>query len=76
MSKLYIVMYHYVRDLSNSRYPSIKGLDYHLFEQQIQYFAKNFNVVTMEEVLDFFLRGGGETEKPGSVTGKINVINF
>ncbi len=54
MSKLYIVMYHYVRDLSNSRYPSIKGLDYHLFEQQIQYFAKNFNVVTMEEVLDFF----------------------
>lgn len=62
MSKLYIVMYHYVRDLSNSRYPSIKGLDYQLFKQQIQYFSKNFNVVTMEEVLNFFL-GGGLNEK-------------
>ena len=28
MSKLNVVMYHYVRDLKNSRYPDIKGMDY------------------------------------------------
>lgn len=27
MSKLYISMYHYTRDIVHSRYPQIKGLD-------------------------------------------------
>ena len=36
--KLNIVMYHYVRDLQNSRYPAIKGLDYNLFKKQIETF--------------------------------------
>lgn len=52
MRKLYIVMYHYTRDLVNSRYPEIKGLDYQLFKQQIDYFAENFHVVTMEQVIE------------------------
>lgn len=38
MKELTIVMYHYVRDLKNSRYPNIKGMDVGLFEQQIQFF--------------------------------------
>ena len=50
-NKLYISMYHYVRDLKNSRYTDIKGLDYALFREQIAYFAQHFNVVTMEEVI-------------------------
>lgn len=44
-------MYHYIRDLNNSKYPKIKGLDYELFKQQIEFFSKNFNVVTMEQVI-------------------------
>ena len=44
-------MYHYTRDLEHSRYPQIKGLAYDLFEQQLQFFEKNFSVVTMEEVI-------------------------
>lgn len=48
MSKLHIAMYHYVRNLQNSRYPEIKGLDVHLFRDQIEFMKKNFNVVTME----------------------------
>ena len=52
MSKLYISMYHYTRDLKHSRYPEIKGLDQHLFREQIEYMKKNFNVVTMEQVID------------------------
>lgn len=52
MSKLYISMYHYTRDLIHSRYPQIKGLDSSLFRQQIEYMRNNFNVVTMEQVID------------------------
>lgn len=51
MCKLYIVMYHYTRDLKHSRYPKIKGLDIELFRQQIYFFKKNFKIVTMEEVI-------------------------
>lgn len=49
--KLYISMYHYTRDLIHSRYPEIKGLAYDLFEKQLQFFKKNFTVVTMEDVI-------------------------
>ena len=52
MRELSIVMYHYTRDLKHSRYPEIKGLDLPLFRQQIAFFKENFNVVTMEEVID------------------------
>jgi len=44
-------MYHYVRDLKNSRYPSIKGLDINLFKEQIKYMRKHYNIITMEEVI-------------------------
>ncbi len=52
MSKLYISMYHYTRDLVHSRYPEIKGMDKPLFRQQIEFMKKNFNIVTMEQVID------------------------
>lgn len=52
MSTLYISMYHYTRDLKHSRYPEIKGLDKPLFRQQIEFMKDNFNVVTMEQVID------------------------
>lgn len=52
MSKLFISMYHYTRDLSHSRYPGIKGLDMSLFRQQIEFMKKNFSIVSMEQVID------------------------
>lgn len=52
MRKLYIVMYHYVRDLRHSRYPEIKGLDFELFKKQIRYLKENFHIVTMEDVIE------------------------
>lgn len=60
---IYISMYHYTRDLKNSRYPEIKGLDYDLFESQLKFFKEKFNVVTMEEVISAIQsnRGGGQT---------------
>ena len=51
MNKLSIIMYHYVRDLRNSRFPAIKGLDSSLFIEQIEYIRRHYNVVTMEQVI-------------------------
>ena len=51
MSNLTIVMYHYVRDLKNTRYPGIKGLDINLFKEQVNYLRKHYHVITMEEVI-------------------------
>ena len=44
-------MYHYVRDLKNSRYPDIKGLDIRLFKEQINYMQKNYHLISIEEVI-------------------------
>lgn len=52
MNELYISMYHYVRDLKHSRYPEIKGMDISLFREQIEFMKYNFNIVTMEQVID------------------------
>lgn len=52
MSKLTVVMYHYTRDLVNSRYPKIKGMEFPLFREQIQFFKDNYNIVSMEQVID------------------------
>lgn len=52
MRKLTISMYHYTRDLLHSRYPEIKGLDVVLFRKQIEFMKANFNIVTMEQVID------------------------
>lgn len=49
--KLYIVMYHYTRDLKHSRYPEIKGMEVSLFQRQIRFFKEFFNVVSMEDVI-------------------------
>ena len=50
MSKLSVVMYHYVRDLKSSRYPEIKGLDFKLFVEQIEYLRRHYRFVTSEQV--------------------------
>ncbi len=63
MRKLYIVMYHYVRDLKNSRYSGIKGLDYKLFKQQIRFFSEKFHVITMEELIDAYMNDASLPEQ-------------
>ena len=51
-NKLTVVMYHYVRDLKNSRFPEIKGCDVHLFHEQVRYIKKHYTPVTIEQVLE------------------------
>ena len=55
--RLTIIMYHYVRDLKNSRYPSIKGLQTEMFKEQISYLKKHYNFVKIEEVIEAFNAG-------------------
>ncbi len=52
-----VVMYHYVRDLYNSRYPKIKGCDIRLFKEQISFLKKHYYFTTVEEVLDAYYNG-------------------
>jgi len=54
VSKLYIAMYHYVRDLKNSRYPEIKGMNISAFKQQIAFFKEKFHPVTIEDVIEAY----------------------
>lgn len=54
MKNLTVIMYHYVRDLKNSRYPGIKGLQIELFREQIRYLKKHYNFITMEHLVDAY----------------------
>ena len=56
MNKLYISMYHYTRYIKNSRYPAIKGLELEDFKRQLDFFEENFNIITMEEVIEAVLK--------------------
>ena len=66
--KLTVVMYHYVRDLKHSRYPRIKGLDLNLFREQIKFLKKNYNFVTVEEVIEANNGGGTLPSHPVLLT--------
>lgn len=60
-----IVMYHFVRDLESSRYPRIKGLDAREFAGQLEYIAKHYNVVRMENVIAATMDSGTDLpERP------------
>lgn len=61
-NKLFVSMYHYTRDLQHSRYPGIKGMDVGQFRSQMEFFAANFNVVRMEQVIDVVKNGGALPE--------------
>lgn len=52
MKHVTIVMYHYVRPLKTSSFPSIKGLELSDFVGQLDYFARFYTPITMEKVLE------------------------
>ena len=51
MSNLTIVMYHYVRPISGSKFPGIKGLELDGFKRQLDYLKEKFNIVSTEQVV-------------------------
>ena len=57
--QLTIVMYHYVRPIKNSIFPKIKGLEFKLFQRQLDYLSQKYHFITAEELIDYSLGGGG-----------------
>lgn len=66
--KAAIIMYHYVRDISMSRYPGIKGLEYDLFLAQIDFLRKQYHMITMEHLIDAIQNGGELPERAALLT--------
>jgi peptidoglycan/xylan/chitin deacetylase (PgdA/CDA1 family) len=56
-----IVMYHYVRDLSRSRYPGIKGLRTEGFDGQLDYISRHYSVCGLADIQSAV---SGERELP------------
>lgn len=50
--KISIIMYHYVRDLEKSRYPEIKGLNYALFIEQLEYIKKHYYFIKVQDIFN------------------------
>ena len=48
-------MYHYVREIKNSNYPNLKGLEFNQFKKQIDYFKKNFNILNNDDFSDILV---------------------
>lgn len=55
--KVTIIMYHYVRDLENSRYLSISGLATHDFRGQVAHIQKHYEVISAEDLIQAVSEG-------------------
>ena len=53
MSSLTIVMYHYVREIKDSAYPLIKGLEFEGFKRQLDHLEASHTIITAEQLLAF-----------------------
>jgi peptidoglycan/xylan/chitin deacetylase (PgdA/CDA1 family) len=61
LQPLTVVMYHYVRDLTRSRYPRIRGLTVDDFRVQLKHLQERFQIVSMNDVV---AASRGETTLP------------
>lgn len=50
MNKITTVTYHYVREIQNSPYPNLKGLELKNFRRQLDFLIKNFNFFDPNEI--------------------------
>ena len=50
-NSIYIIMYHYVREIDGSKYPLLKGLEFNNFKKQIDFFSKNFNILDYSDFI-------------------------
>jgi peptidoglycan/xylan/chitin deacetylase (PgdA/CDA1 family) len=57
-------MYHYVRPVSDSRYPGIRGLEKSAFEGQLDFIQKHYTPVTVGEVAQALYGGARLPEMP------------
>jgi peptidoglycan/xylan/chitin deacetylase (PgdA/CDA1 family) len=53
MTNITIVMYHYVREIQNSPYSNIKGLEFEGFKRQLDYIENNFTIISPQQLIDY-----------------------
>lgn len=46
-----VIMYHYVREIKNSKHPNIKGLELSNFKSQLEYLKKNYTIISAEDLI-------------------------
>jgi len=68
MSSLTIVMYHYVREIKNSLYPNVKGLELSGFKRQLDYLCTAFTMIKAEDVIACAKWGSRLPENPCLLT--------
>ena len=51
------MMYHYVREILNSPYPNVKGLEFSGFRRQLDYLLMNYEMISANHLIEY-LRGG------------------
>ena len=51
-SNIYIVMYHYVREIKKNKFPNLKGLEFKDFKRQINFFSNNFNILSNNDFVE------------------------
>jgi hypothetical protein len=49
--------YHYVREIENSKYPKIKGLEFNAFKRQLDFLENSFEIIHVQKLLDFASSG-------------------
>ena len=50
MNKITTITYHYVREIQNSSYPNLKGLEFKNFRRQLDFLTKNYNFFDPNEL--------------------------
>ena len=50
-NSLTVVMYHYVREIHNSKYPNIKGLELEGFKRQLDFLQSEFSIISAEDLI-------------------------
>lgn len=67
---LTIVMYHYVRDATGTRFPQLKALATAAFEGQLAHIARHYTVVRMEDVI------AASLDAPGMLPANAALLTF
>jgi len=61
-----VIMYHYVRNIHETKYPGIKACSLEKFENQMNYLSKNSNVISLEDYTSY-LEGNGDIPQNSTV---------
>ena len=49
---IYVVMYHYVREIKKSKFPNLKGLEFSEFKKQINFFKEKFYLLNQNSFME------------------------